>query len=155
MMKESNTNNRQHTHLLSDGIQGALLGPFELLHLDQSADFCLQNKPQWSVCLKPGALSAGFPAADTPEKMSASGSFPRFIFWHPCWWAPLLLGARRDAGLVQTGKSPCLVHSGGMAPSCGRGHVMLLYSIINFFFLLFFCIAFESCSQSSKSLKLP
>ncbi|KAJ4941193.1 hypothetical protein JOQ06_027480, partial [Pogonophryne albipinna] len=64
-------------------------GPsYEWLHLDQSADLCLQNKPRWCVCSKPGALSAGFPAADTLEKNVSLRLFPHFIFL-----APLLFGA--------------------------------------------------------------
>lgn len=106
--------------------RGALLGPLELLQLDQSADFCLQNKPQWCVCSKPGALSAGFPAADTLEKMSASGFFLASFFGtpavgRPCCWA------QGEMLTLSWGKPPYLSFSGGRSPSCGLTRVKLLY----------------------------
>lgn len=105
--------------------RGALLGPLELLHSWISA-LILSAKQASVVCLlKARGSQRWAPCGGHPGKNVSLRLFPRFIFWHPCCWAPLLLGARRDAYLVQGGNPPRLVFSGGRAPSCGRAPVQL------------------------------
>lgn len=100
-MKESQTDNRRHTHLLSDGIQaGSSPRCFGVVALGTVRGFCLYNKPRRCVCSKAGALGAGLPAADTPGENVSLQLFPRFNFF-----APLLLGA--PAVARKKGCLPC------------------------------------------------
>lgn len=125
-MKESRTNNRQHTHLLSDGIQaGSSPRSFRVVALlDQCADFVCKTSLSGLSAQSPW-LSALGSLRRTPWRKCQPPAFSSLHFWHPCCWAPLLLGARRDAYLVQGGNPPRLVFSGGRAPSCGRAPVQL------------------------------
>lgn len=106
-MKESKSNNRQHTHLLSDGIQaGSSPRSFRVVALGTVCWFCLSNKPQWCVCSKPGALSTGFPAADTLEKMSASGFFLASFFGTPAVGRPCCCAQAEMLTLSRGGSPP-------------------------------------------------
>lgn len=83
-IKESKTHNKQHTHSLSDGIQaGSSPRSFRVVALGTVRRFRLYNKPQRRVWWKPGALSAGFPAADTLENTSVSGFLLASFFGTP------------------------------------------------------------------------
>lgn len=81
-MKESKTNNRQHTHLLSDGIQAGSSPRSFSCCTWISLLIVSAKQPRLSVP-SPGALGTRFPVADTLEKMSASDCFLASFFGTP------------------------------------------------------------------------
>lgn len=128
-IKESKTHNKQHTHSLSDGIQaGSSPRSFRVVALGTVRRFRLYNKPQRRVWWKPGALSAGFPAADTLENTSVSGFLLASFFGTPgvgrpcCAQGGMLTlsgqgGRREEEG--EWSNPPAGFPIGRRAPSCG------------------------------------
>lgn len=83
--------------------RGALLGPLELLHLEQCADFDCRLQQASAVCLKARGSQRWVPCGGHPGENVSLRLSPRFIFWHRWCWTPLLR-ARRDAYLVWAGR---------------------------------------------------
>lgn len=109
-MKESRTNNRQHTHLLSDGIQaGSSPRSFRVVALlDQCADFVCKTSLSGLSAQSPW-LSALGSLRRTPWRKCQPPAFSSLHFL-----APLLLGAPAVGR-----KERCLPCPGGKPPATG------------------------------------